>query len=76
MEGYLDAYDPTTSATPAGVFVNRVEVTNLYIWTFKNISYSQVITLSRYFVVMQESEFECVPTCLMDNVISFLNVSK
>ncbi|KAJ0236798.1 tRNA/rRNA methyltransferase [Hirschfeldia incana] len=45
MEGYLDAYDPTTSATPAGVFVNRVE----------------------------ESEFECVPTCLMDNVISFLN---
>ena len=31
MEGYLDAYDPTTSATPAGVFVNRVEVTNLYI---------------------------------------------
>ncbi|KAL0834136.1 hypothetical protein Bca101_086025 [Brassica carinata] len=25
MEGYLDAYDPTTSATPAGVFVNRVE---------------------------------------------------
>ncbi|XP_024005166.1 uncharacterized protein LOC18030139 [Eutrema salsugineum] len=45
MEGYLDAYDPITSATPAGVFVNRVE----------------------------ESEFECVPTCLMDNVISFLN---
>ncbi|RID78033.1 hypothetical protein BRARA_A00891 [Brassica rapa] len=45
MEGYLDAYDPTTSATPAGVFVSRVE----------------------------ESEFECVPTCLMDNVISFLN---
>ncbi|CAH2078761.1 unnamed protein product [Thlaspi arvense] len=45
MEGYLDAYNPTTSATPAGVFVNRVE----------------------------ESEFECVPTCLMDNVISFLN---
>ncbi|KAL0727652.1 hypothetical protein Bca4012_023745 [Brassica carinata] len=45
MEGYLDAYDPTISATPAGVFVNRVE----------------------------ESEFECVPTCLMDNVISFLN---
>lgn len=45
MEGYLDAYDPTTSATPSGVFVNRVE----------------------------ESEFECVPTCLMDNVISFLN---
>uniref|UniRef100_A0A1J3HNC1 tRNA (guanosine(18)-2'-O)-methyltransferase TARBP1 n=1 Tax=Noccaea caerulescens TaxID=107243 RepID=A0A1J3HNC1_NOCCA len=45
MEGFLDAYDPTTSTTPAGVFVNRVE----------------------------ESEFECVPTCLMDNVISFLN---
>ncbi|KFK23549.1 hypothetical protein AALP_AAs66918U001300 [Arabis alpina] len=45
MEGYLDAYDPSTSATPAGVFVNRVE----------------------------ESEFECVPTCLMDNVLSFLN---
>ncbi|XP_020874905.1 uncharacterized protein LOC9306167 isoform X1 [Arabidopsis lyrata subsp. lyrata] len=45
MEGFLDAYDPSTSATPAGVFVNRVE----------------------------ESEFECVPTCLMDNVLSFLN---
>lgn len=27
MEGFLDAYDPCTSATPAGVFVNRVEVT-------------------------------------------------
>jgi len=27
MEGFLDAYDPSTSATPAGVFVNRVEVT-------------------------------------------------
>ncbi|CAN8324989.1 unnamed protein product [Cochlearia groenlandica] len=45
MEGYLDAYNPSTSSTPAGVFVNRVE----------------------------ESEFECVPTCLMDNVLSFLN---
>ncbi|XP_010439980.1 PREDICTED: uncharacterized protein LOC104723330 isoform X2 [Camelina sativa] len=45
MEGFLDAYDPSTSATPAGVFVNRVE----------------------------DSEFECVPTCLMDNVLSFLN---
>ncbi|XP_023635654.1 uncharacterized protein LOC17880577 isoform X1 [Capsella rubella] len=45
MEGFLDAYDPSTSATPAGVFVNRVE----------------------------DTEFECVPTCLMDNVLSFLN---
>ncbi|CAN0842679.1 Probable methyltransferase TARBP1 [Linum grandiflorum] len=25
MEGYLDAYDPVTSCTPAGIFVNRVE---------------------------------------------------
>lgn len=26
MEGYLDAYDPEVSATPSGIFVNRVEV--------------------------------------------------
>ncbi|KAF8027340.1 hypothetical protein BT93_E0286 [Corymbia citriodora subsp. variegata] len=25
MEGYLDAYDPKVSATPSGIFVNRVE---------------------------------------------------
>jgi len=26
MEGYLDAYDPKSSVTPAGIFINRVEV--------------------------------------------------
>jgi len=26
MKGYLDAYDPNSSVTPAGIFVNRVEV--------------------------------------------------
>lgn len=26
MEGYLDAYNPNLSITPAGIFVNRVEV--------------------------------------------------
>lgn len=26
MGGYLDAYSPNSSATPAGIFVNRVEV--------------------------------------------------
>ncbi|KAL2962449.1 hypothetical protein AAZX31_17G143900 [Glycine max] len=26
MEGYLDAYDPNSSVTPAGIFINRVEV--------------------------------------------------
>lgn len=26
MEGYLDAYDPAGSVTPAGIFINRVEV--------------------------------------------------
>ncbi|KAG2408431.1 uncharacterized protein HKW66_Vig0032530 [Vigna angularis] len=25
MEGYLDAYDPNNSVTPAGIFINRVE---------------------------------------------------
>ncbi|KAK4262528.1 hypothetical protein QN277_028078 [Acacia crassicarpa] len=45
MEGYLDAYNPINSATPAGIFINRVE----------------------------EVEFECVPTSLMDQVITFLN---
>ncbi|XP_010518698.1 PREDICTED: uncharacterized protein LOC104798352 isoform X2 [Tarenaya hassleriana] len=45
MEGYLGAYNPSTAATPSGVFVNRVE----------------------------ENDFECVPTCLMDHVLSFLN---
>ncbi|KAL2573578.1 hypothetical protein AAZV13_17G136200 [Glycine max] len=25
MEGYLDAYDPNSSVTPAGIFINRVE---------------------------------------------------
>ncbi|PON64645.1 tRNA/rRNA methyltransferase [Parasponia andersonii] len=25
MEGYLDAYNPTVSVTPAGIFINRVE---------------------------------------------------
>ncbi|KAK6251036.1 hypothetical protein SCA6_005041 [Theobroma cacao] len=45
MEGYLDAYNPKTSATPAGIFVSRVE----------------------------EIEFECVPTSLMEQVLNFLN---
>lgn len=31
MEGYLDAYNPKTSVTPAGIFVSRVEV-----WYFIN----------------------------------------
>lgn len=31
MEGYLDAYNPKTSVTPAGIFVTRVEV-----WDFTN----------------------------------------
>lgn len=26
MEGYLDAYNPILSITPAGIFVNHVEV--------------------------------------------------
>jgi len=26
MEGYLGAYDPHSSVTPAGIFINRVEV--------------------------------------------------
>ncbi|KAF5735116.1 hypothetical protein HS088_TW15G00616 [Tripterygium wilfordii] len=45
MEGYLDAYDPKVSVTPAGIFVNRVE----------------------------DVEFECVPTSLMERVLNFLN---
>ncbi|KAF7828486.1 putative methyltransferase TARBP1 [Senna tora] len=45
MEGYLDAYNPISSVTPAGIFINRVE----------------------------EVEFECVPTSLMDQVTTFLN---
>ncbi|GAV92971.1 hypothetical protein CFOL_v3_36349, partial [Cephalotus follicularis] len=48
MEGYLDAYNPTSSVTPAGIFVNRVE----------------------------HLEFECVPTSLMDQVLSFLNDAR
>ncbi|XP_065856837.1 uncharacterized protein [Euphorbia lathyris] len=45
MEGYLDAYDPIISSTPAGIFVNRVE----------------------------ELEFECVPTSLLEELLNFLN---
>lgn len=45
MEGYLDAFNPIDSVTPAGIFSNRVE----------------------------EVEFECVPTSLMEQVTTFLN---
>ncbi|XP_043812569.1 uncharacterized protein LOC110629722 isoform X3 [Manihot esculenta] len=45
MKGYLDAYNPAISSTPAGIFVNRVE----------------------------EIEFECVPTSLLEEVLNFLN---
>lgn len=31
MEGYLDAYNPQLSATPTGIFVNRVEVRVVFI---------------------------------------------
>ncbi|CAL5197917.1 unnamed protein product [Lathyrus oleraceus] len=48
MEGYLDAYNPNCSASPAGIFINRVE----------------------------ENDFECVPTCLMDHVLKFLNDAR
>ncbi|KAF3448239.1 hypothetical protein FNV43_RR08952 [Rhamnella rubrinervis] len=45
MEGFLDAYNPISSVTPGGIFINRVE----------------------------ELEFECVPTSLMEEVLTFLN---
>ncbi|KAH7852548.1 hypothetical protein Vadar_026182 [Vaccinium darrowii] len=45
MEGYLDAFNPKESVTPAGIFSSRVE----------------------------ELEFECVPTSLMEQVAAFLN---
>ncbi|KAK7346778.1 hypothetical protein VNO80_21301 [Phaseolus coccineus] len=45
MEGYLGAYDPNSSVTPAGIFINRVE----------------------------DDDFECVPTSLMEQVLKFLN---
>ncbi|KAL1371104.1 hypothetical protein HN51_001329 [Arachis hypogaea] len=48
MAGYLDAYNPNSSATPAGIFVNRVE----------------------------EGDFECVPTSLMEQVLNFLNDAR
>ncbi|XP_020231256.1 uncharacterized protein LOC109811829 isoform X1 [Cajanus cajan] len=48
MEGYLDAYDPNSSVTPAGIFINRVE----------------------------EDDFECVPTSLMEQVLKFLNDAR
>ncbi|KAE9607417.1 putative tRNA (guanosine(18)-2'-O)-methyltransferase [Lupinus albus] len=48
MVGYLDAYNPNTSATPAGIFVNRVE----------------------------EVDFECVPTSLMEQLLKFLNDAR
>ncbi|XP_027919590.1 uncharacterized protein LOC114178088 isoform X2 [Vigna unguiculata] len=48
MEGYLDAYDPKSSVTPAGIFINRVE----------------------------EDDFECVPTSLMEQVLKFLNDAR
>ncbi|KAK7251820.1 hypothetical protein RIF29_35366 [Crotalaria pallida] len=48
MIGYLDAYNPNSSATPAGIFVNRVE----------------------------EVDFECVPTSLMEQVLKFLNDAR
>lgn len=31
MEGYLDAFDPKKSVTPAGIFSTRVEVRDLQI---------------------------------------------
>lgn len=35
MEGYLDAYNPIASGTPAGIFVNRVEVEDFSLtWCF------------------------------------------
>ncbi|QCD81368.1 tRNA guanine-N1--methyltransferase [Vigna unguiculata] len=48
MEGYLDAYDPKSSVTPAGIFINRVE----------------------------EDDFECVPTSLMEQVLKFLSDAR
>ncbi|MED6184013.1 hypothetical protein PIB30_043275 [Stylosanthes scabra] len=48
MAGYLDAYNPVSSATPAGIFINRVE----------------------------EGDFECVPTSLMEQVLNFLNDAR
>lgn len=31
MEGYLDAYNPESSVTPGGIFVNRVEVRDFFV---------------------------------------------
>lgn len=31
MQGYLDAYNPKSSVTPAGIFINRVEVWDFFV---------------------------------------------
>ena len=31
MEGFLDAYNPNSSVTPAGIFINRVEVRDFFV---------------------------------------------
>lgn len=41
MEGYLDAYNPIASGTPAGIFVNRVEVKDTYF----NLKFYSLINL-------------------------------
>ncbi|XP_021765778.1 uncharacterized protein LOC110730295 isoform X2 [Chenopodium quinoa] len=48
LEGYLDAFNPIESTTPAGIFSSRVE----------------------------DMDFECVPMCLIDRVMNFLNAVR
>lgn len=64
MEGYLDAYNPQLSATPTGIFVNRVEVRVVFInilvyhiglWGKKKRNV--LISLKMYFFLLQTVKF-------------------
>nr|KYP51496.1 putative methyltransferase TARBP1 [Cajanus cajan] len=72
MEGYLDAYDPNSSVTPAGIFINRVEVRVCVAFVSAFMIYLFIIS----FWCVKEDDFECVPTSLMEQVLKFLNDAR
>ncbi|KAI8530131.1 hypothetical protein RHMOL_Rhmol11G0031900 [Rhododendron molle] len=78
MEGYLDAFNPKESVTPAGIFSSRVEVRDAIKFdplTLASLVCCQVLDWMFVWLhlLILELQFECVPTSLMEQVAAFLN---
>lgn len=72
MEGYLDSYDPVISATPAGIFVNRVEVRNLFLNFWRDKGFHPFMTDAHNRLYAYVSSFVFYQVTLLPSYFSFI----